>query len=87
MSEIRESNNLGKKDLRQSELGKITENQELKASELETSEEITEELSDEDLNEPIDELVGQEVSSMDCRSECKYNTGSKSKYANYGFSD
>ena len=25
--------------------------------------------------------------SLDCRSECKYNTGDRSKYANYGYSD
>lgn len=25
--------------------------------------------------------------SLDCRSECKYNTGDTSKYANYGYSD
>jgi hypothetical protein len=25
--------------------------------------------------------------SCDCRSECKYNTGDSSKYANYGYSD
>lgn len=25
--------------------------------------------------------------SLDCRSECKYNTGNRSKYANYGYSD
>lgn len=87
MSEIKESNNLEKKDLCQSELGKVAENQELGASKLETTEKSTEELSDEDLNEPIDELVSQEIGSLDCRSECKYNTGSKSKYANYGFSD
>lgn len=29
----------------------------------------------------------KELGSCDCRSECKYNTGSTYKYADYGYSD
>lgn len=29
----------------------------------------------------------KELGSCDCRSECKYNTGSTFKYADYGYSD
>lgn len=40
-------------------------------------------LSDSDEKESSDDKWG----SLDCRSECKYNTGSTYKYANYGYSD
>lgn len=41
-------------------------------------------LSDEELNATID--ITSEMDSLDCRSECRYNTGEGYKYANYGFS-
>lgn len=62
-------------------------NQELKGNapnELQKASGSVEELSDEELNAAIDN-VG-EMKSLDCRSECKYNTGERYKYANYGFS-
>lgn len=41
-------------------------------------------LSDEELNATID--ITSEMDSLDCRLECRYNTGEGYKYANYGFS-
>lgn len=35
-------------------------------------------------SQEVDEV---KMGSLDCRSECKYNTGSTYKYANYGYSD
>ena len=34
-----------------------------------------------------EESSEDKLGSCDCRSECKYNTGDRSKYANYGYSD
>lgn len=45
---------------------------------------------DEDLHSigsPDEESSEDKFGSLDCRSECKYNTGNRSKYANYGWSD
>ncbi len=86
MSEIKETNNPEKKDVVQTDLGKVAEN--ISAStEIGKSAKDTDGLSDDDLNKPIDDLVKGERASLDCRSECKYNTGDRSKYSNYGFSD
>lgn len=87
MSEIKESNSLEKKDLSQTELGKAAERASLTGSEIGKSFSNVDELSDDELNEPIDDIVNGERASLDCRSECKYNTGDRSKYSNYGFSD
>lgn len=43
----------------------------------------------QELNSPLESVDNSNIpqmDSLDCRSECKYNTGSGSKYANYGFS-
>lgn len=86
MSEIKGTNNLEKKDVAKTDLGKVAEN--ISAStEIGKSSNDTDGLSDDDLNKPIDDLVNEERASLDCRSECKYNTGDRSKYSNYGFSD
>ena len=87
MSEIRESNNLEKKDLAQTDLGKAAEKVSLSGPEIGKSLNNADELTDDELNEPIDDIVNGERASLDCRSECKYNTGDRSKYSNYGYSD
>lgn len=56
----------------ENELGKFTENDR--------------QLSDEELNKPIDGPQTVVKASLDCRSECQYNTGERYKYANYGYS-
>lgn len=38
-------------------------------------------------NDSEEESSEDKWGSLDCRSECKYNTGDRSKYANYGYSD
>lgn len=86
MSEIRESNNLEKKDLAQTDLGKVAEKVSLLGSEIGKIPTNADELTDDELNEPIDDIVNRERGSIDCRSECKYNTGDRSKYSNYGYS-
>lgn len=45
-----------------------------------TTSESNEESSDDESSE-------DKWGSIDCRSECKYNTGDRYKYANYGYSD
>lgn len=62
-------------------------NQELRgnaSNELLKASDSAEKLSDEELNAAL-ENIG-EMKSLDCRSECQYNTGERYKYANYGFS-
>lgn len=87
MSEIKELNNLEKKEVAQTDLGKVAEK--LSKTDLENGKKPSDSdrLSDDDLNKPIDEIVNKERNSLDCRSECKYNTGDRSKYSNYGYSD
>lgn len=87
MSEIKEGNSLERKEVSQTELGKVAEKVGSTPTELGKSSNTTEQLTDDELNEPIDEIVNQERNSLDCRSECKYNTGDRSKYSNYGYSD
>lgn len=87
MTEFNESTSLEKKDLNQSELGTTTERLTSGESELGKSLDELSELSEDELNEPIDELAMPVMDSADCRSECKYNTGDKTKYTNYGYSD
>lgn len=87
MTEIKESENLEKKEGKQTELGKVAERIATDPKEVGKMQDPSEQLSDEELNEPIDEIVMPEMKSLDCRSECKYNTGDRSKYSNYGFSD
>lgn len=45
-------------------------------------------LSEDELNAPVDEVGGENTAfkSLDCRSECKYNTGHTHKSSNYGYS-
>ena len=77
-----ETKEFEKKETSQTELGKVAE----KINNL--GNEVGDLLSDEELNKPIDEAIKTpEMNSLDCRSECKYNTGDGYKYANYGFSD
>lgn len=86
MSEIKESNNIEKKENASSELGKVAEKLTTSGSEIGKSFDDALQLSEEELNEPID-ITSSERASLDCRSECKYNTGDRSKYSNYGYSD
>lgn len=87
MSEIKETKDLGKNETKQSELGKVAEKLTDADKNLDNVAEETTQLSEEELNEPIDEVVMPVMESGDCRSECKYNTGDRSKYSNYGYSD
>lgn len=87
MSEIKESNSLEKKDVAQTELGKAAEKASLTNSEIGKRFSNADELSADELNEPIDDIVNGERDSIDCRSECEYNTGDRSKYSNYGYSN
>lgn len=86
MTELKDSNSLEKKDNASSELGKVAEKFVASGSEIAKGTVNTSELSEDELNEPID-IVSTEKASLDCRSECKYNTGDRSKYSNYGYSD
>lgn len=46
-----------------------------------------EETASDIYNQGLDEEDGKhELGSCDCRSECKFNTGSSYKYAEYGYS-
>lgn len=80
MLEIKEKNELEKREVAQPEMGGIQN------SEIGKCLNNTEQLSEEELNKPIDDIGTTEKASLDCRSECKYNTGDRSKYSNYGFS-
>ncbi len=52
------------------------------------TDETTSYVGDEDTtNDSEEESSEDKWGSLDCRSECKYNTGSTYKYANYGYSD
>lgn len=86
MSELKETNN-PLKDVAQSELGKTVEKGAFNSSEIDNALNEHDKLSDEELNKPIDNIVGGERASLDCRSECKYHTGETYKYADYGYSD
>jgi len=83
MSELNASNKIEKKECLNAEVS-----EKLMPTNSELGKSITDapKLSEEELNEPID-IVSVEKASLDCRSECKYNTGDRSKYSNYGFSD
>ena len=77
-----------KKETSQTELGKVAEKINDQGNEVNNSANNETLLSEEELNKPIDEAIKMpEMNSLDCRSECKYNTGERYKYANYGFSD
>ena len=86
MSELKESNSIEKKENASSELGKVAEKLTATGSEIGKSFDDALQLSEDELNEPID-ITSSEKASLDCRSECKYNTGDRSKYSNYGYSD
>lgn len=86
MSEIKESNNIEKQDIAPTDLGKVVENASINSAEIDESSRATAELSDEELNKPIDSIVNGQRDSLDCRSECTYNTGHSYKYADYGYS-
>lgn len=64
--------------------GKNAELKSVSASELIQMSNNIEPLTDEELNAIVDNV--KEMDSLDCRSECRYNTGDSYKYANYGFS-
>ena len=59
----------------------------IKNSELGKTSDKIKPLTKEELNSPIEQNDVPELKSLDCRSECKYNTGSTAKYASYGYSD
>ena len=83
-----ETKEFEKKETSQTELGKAAEKINNLGNEVNNSANNETLLSDEELNKPIDEAIKMpEMNSLDCRSECKYNTGDGYKYANYGFSD
>lgn len=86
MTGLEESKSIEKTDNASSEFGTVTEKLTTSGSEFGKGFSDTSQLSEDELNEPID-IVSNEKVSLDCRSECKYNTGDRSKYSNYGYSD
>lgn len=82
-----ETKEFEKKETSQTELGKVAEKLNNQGNEINKSVKNDTLLPDEELNKPIDEAIKMpEMSSLDCRSECRYNTGDGYKYSNYGFS-
>lgn len=59
----------------------------IKKSDLGKASDKIEPLSQDELNSPLEQNDVPEMKSLDCRSECKYNTGNTAKYASYGYSD
>lgn len=86
MSDLENPRNVEKNEKPNAGLEGNTELKENQEKGLEQLAQNGDQLSDEELNQPIDGPATNVRASLDCRSECQYNTGERYKYANYGYS-